>query len=267
MLKRNQRVVVSNLKTLSEMKESYLSETTLSAWGAFARASTGDQLNLALLQLIEYLGHPSTVIIYMANVEVSRYSKAEAPLTEPQLKNLEIAFQKSLYEITKPFWEVISIEMVKKLLSQPQIFSSFCALIGYADVNSFLVTTQIYTIPYLVLYRKPEIIQRISDASNTAAGGTGDSEMFKKELLLRKDILAPVLALLLIQDVEDVEGNAEALLNVVSEDFGTREELRLRNFLRRDGMQIAVEVLKASDPENKAKNDRVSTAWRCVHRE
>lgn len=99
------------------------------------------------------------------------------------------------------------------------------------DVVEFLRATQIYTLPYLVLARQRDVIKRIADANDG------------KELqILCHDNIAPILSVLLVQDVENPEVNAQKLLEYVSPVFANSS---IGELVRPDAVPIAAELLKS----------------------
>ncbi|RPA73622.1 hypothetical protein BJ508DRAFT_216035 [Ascobolus immersus RN42] len=236
-LERNQRIVVSNLRALGERKEPHLLEATLVAWGELARVSKGEQLSLALLQMVEYLGSDYTVVYYMAQAE---------------LKSLERNFGKSLQEITAPFLQVLSVRIVLRAIARPQILESFCTLTGGGDVNAFLRSTAKLTLPYLVLSSRTDVIHRIARACDKDVG----------ELLSDGNVLPWILTRLLMVDCEDVEQNARRLLGGVSQELAA---LSWGGMCRGHTTVVGRELLREFNPaEVGGKNDRIVRALELV---
>ena len=85
----NQHIILDVLRTVSDQKDLALHETAILAWGQIARyvgksgissgprslytMSTGDEMNLILLKLVEYLGHTNALISGLAYDEVGAY--------------------------------------------------------------------------------------------------------------------------------------------------------------------------------------------------
>ena len=82
----NKHIVLDVLRTISDQNDLALHETAILAWGQIARyvgksgipcgsrslssISTGDEMNLVLLKLVEYLGHSNALISGLAYDEV-----------------------------------------------------------------------------------------------------------------------------------------------------------------------------------------------------
>ena len=91
----NQHIVLDVLRTISDQNDLALHETAILAWGQIARyvgksgissgsrslsrMSTGDEMNLILLKLVEYLGHTNALISGLAYDEVGGLLYASRP--------------------------------------------------------------------------------------------------------------------------------------------------------------------------------------------
>lgn len=132
-----------------------------------------------------------------------------------------------------PFWRSIAVSVVKDINARPQTAQLLCDLLGI-PVNEFLTLTQSYTLPYLVLYRKQDVIQRIAHARGP--GTTAFS-------MLSEDInISSILALLLIQTTNDVEDTALALLQTAAPEFN---EVNFTEVVRMEPILTAYELFKA----------------------
>jgi len=69
-LNRNRFILMDSLKMLSEGDDTVVQETCVLAWGQFGRISCDSELNIVLLRLIDYLGHPNEMVIGVAWNEV-----------------------------------------------------------------------------------------------------------------------------------------------------------------------------------------------------
>lgn len=212
------------LKHFSEQSPMNLTETWVLAWGQVARASRDRELNLALLRLVEYLGHSNQLVSAVAFNEL--LNTAEAHAIRPE-------------QLFDPFWRTIAHTAVKDLHSRPQIAQLLAELLG-VGVADFLVATQAHTLPWLVLDAQTDVVARISQAR-------GDADAHQAVL----DNMATVLPLLLVQGVRDVRGFVMEALKRVSPDFGV---LDLGDCLKMELIKIAVELLKNSGDGNGKKS-------------
>jgi serine/threonine-protein kinase ATR len=142
-----------------------------------------------------------------------------------------------------PFWGVVAIEPVEDLLVRPQSAQLLSDLLR-VSVSEFLIMTQSHTLPYLVKTRKIEVINRISDV-------TGEDNA---RLLMHKENLVAVLALLLQQNVPDMETYIMSLLKVVSRQFADVEFLSI---LQNGPCEQALHLLKAAAEADDSKKSRV----------
>lgn len=122
------------------------------------------------------------------------------------------------------------------------------------DLNEFLTHTQAYTLPYLVVQGKTEVIQKIAQASRKDRSVQAACH----------DNIASILPVLLVQDVPNVEENAMQQLEAISSEFASSS---LEELVRPDCLLIAAELLKTAvecsllKPEHK---ERIHKALRIV---
>ena len=105
-------------------------------------------------------------------------------------------------------------------------------------VADFLVLTQTYTLPYLVLLKKKDIVQRIAYARGQ--GSTAWSTCMDSANI------SSILGLLLVQQSNDLEISTMSLLCEVSEEF---RQVDLASLARIEPHLIAFELLKAAGDE------------------
>jgi len=133
---------------------------------------------------------------------------------------------------------------VKDLLVKPQTTQLMADLLGIS-VADFLVLTQSYTLPYLVLNGKVDVIKRISEARQ-------DPDNWA--ICLDPSNLAPILALLLVQDVPNLDSFVMGLFRRVSSDFKDHE---LVDLLKIEPMYQALYLLKAAGEADESRKSRV----------
>lgn len=114
------------------------------------------------------------------------------------------------------------------------------------SVAQFLVLTQSYTLPFLVLNQKFDVIQKISEARQD-----GDNY----SVCLDPSNLAPILALLLVQNVPDLDSYIMGLLRRVSSEF---KGLDLGDLTTIEPMYQALYLLKAAGQADESQKSRVS---------
>lgn len=110
------------------------------------------------------------------------------------------------------------------------------------SLSDFLKLIQRDALPYLVLYKRRGVVQKIAEVR-------GENDPWQP--ILDMNNLGPILALLLVQDVPDVEKNAMSLLRHISPHF---EGLNLGEIIRLEPVLICFELLKAAgDAEENVK--------------
>lgn len=217
---KNRHTALEYLRRLSSRDTLDAQETVIGAWGQVALTCGEQELNLVLMQLVEYLGHSNSLISSTAFEEI---------------ESLAAAKEQTTMDLFRPFWSSVALSAVRDLHSRPQKVQSLCELLRI-DIDRFLVLTQHYTIPTLVLTRKRDILQRIA-----AARGKGES--IHQLCVQPATNLAAILALLLNQPVADPEEEALRCLSDVSPSF---RGIDLTSLVKIDPVLAACEMLKQS---------------------
>ncbi|KAF6838930.1 protein kinase Rad3 (phosphatidylinositol 3) [Colletotrichum plurivorum] len=229
---RNRKNALSLLKAASEKDAVIFHETGVLAWSQLGRVVNGDELNLVLHQLLEYLGSSNNLISSCAFNEILNLAAA---------RNVT---PRGLFE---PFWRNLAYFTVKDMVSRPQI-SRMIAELMQISVNEFLLIIQTHALPWLVLMRKKDVIQKIAEARN------------------ERDIWAPildsanigsVLALLIVQDVPNIEQFVMSRLTSVSSHF---ELLPMVELMQSELVIIVLELLKTAGEADEARKARVVDA-------
>ncbi|ORX98750.1 hypothetical protein BCR34DRAFT_142938 [Clohesyomyces aquaticus] len=195
-------------------------ETIIMAYGQAARVCGDDELPIILLQLIEYFGHTNALISGMAYNELA--SIAEFFKTEP-------------VDLLRPFWRSIGFAVFKDLQTKPQKAQQLADLTEQS-VNNMLLSSQAETLPYLVLTKRKDVLQRIA----TARGAS-----IQDVCTQPRRNLAGILALLLCQPVDDIEKSAMEALFAVAPDFKANNQ-DLSFWIRPEAVLVACEVLKSA---------------------
>jgi serine/threonine-protein kinase ATR len=229
---KNRLEMLDFLKCLTDRNSLSEQETLVTTWGLIGRTCGEAELNLALVQLIDFLGHTHSLICGVAYHEILRLAEdlGRTPL-----------------ELFNPFWSSIATHVVKDLITRPQKAQQLSDLLGMS-VNDLLLRTQTDTVPYLLLARKKEVLQRIAQARGST---TGVQDLW----LQPPKNLAAVLSLLLVQQSPDVEQAAISLLQDAAPDFN---EAGLSAMVKVDPILIACEILKHAGDSQDAKKAQVS---------
>lgn len=162
-----------------------------------------------------------------------------------QISGLAAAAGYSPRQLFSPFWRSVAVTAIKDLHTRPQTAQLMADLLAMS-ISDLLQMTQIYTLPWLVLSKKKDIVQRISQA----AGANG-----AWEICMNGKNLAPIMALLLVQPVTDQEEFIMTLLKYVSlEGF---EKVDVLYLIRMAAIEIVFELLNASGEADESKKPRV----------
>ena len=143
-----------------------------------------------------------------------------------------------------PYWRTIAVTVVQDIYRRPQIAQQISDLLAMS-VSDFLSMTQVHTVPFFVLTKKQDILQRIADAC-------GQSIMV---LCREHNNLAATLSCVLLRTSSDVEGLVMALLNAVSPEFANVDCAEL---LKSEPQSTASELLKAAGENDEVTRPKVS---------
>ncbi|KAI4730691.1 hypothetical protein E4T49_01590 [Aureobasidium sp. EXF-10728] len=223
---KNRQVALNFLRALSTKDIVGQHETLILAWGrvAVSRVCGEKELNLALLRLVDYLGHPNSLICSLAYSELEDI--AEALSLSPQT-------------LLKPFYRSIAVAVIQDLTTKPQKAQQLSEFLGMS-VSHFLLLTQRDTVPFLVLTKKKDILRRIASARS--------AETSIQDICLQPPAnLAAVISTLLYQPSSDVEGNATRCLAEIAPGFQNSD---LGSLIRSDPVLIACEMLKTAGDED-----------------
>lgn len=146
-------------------------------------------------------------------------------------------------QLFAPYWRTIAPAVVNDLLRRPQVVQQLADILA-VTVAEFLVFTQTYTTPFLVLTKKREVLQRIADSSNRSS----------KQLCMDHSNLAAILACILMQDSEDIEGMIMALFSNISPEFA---KIHYTDLLKAEQPLTAAELLKAATDEDDSGKQKV----------
>lgn len=144
-----------------------------------------------------------------------------------------------------PFWDSVAIAAVKDLLSRPQT-SQLMADLLEVTVPEFLILTQAYTLPWLVLWRDGKTIKKIAQARN--------DEPWR--VCTDNANIVHIMALLLVQDVQNIESHSMSALKCVSSDFEKRG-LGFAFLLKMDPSSTFLHLLKVAGHADDSKKSRV----------
>ncbi|KAK0703579.1 hypothetical protein B0T26DRAFT_658923 [Lasiosphaeria miniovina] len=231
-IKRNQANGLSILKSLSDKDAAELHETCIMAWGQVGRVVSDDELNLVLIKLVQYLGHRNMIVSAFAFSEILNLASSRGV-------NVRRLFQ--------PFWASLAFSVAKDMVSKPQTTRMVAELLQ-TGVPDLLRHLQTHALPWLVLTKKRDVIQKIAEAR-------GEEESWQP--CLDNINLPSILALLLIQDAPNIAEHSMSSLRQISSHF---DRFELVELLRTDPISIALELFKAGGDANEARKAQVRNA-------
>ena len=204
-------------------------------------------MNLVLLKLVEYLGHTNALICGLAYDEVGSTLCVKVSCNANSVKIQRISNHSpfSAMKLFAPYWRTIAVTVVQDLHRRPQIAQQISDLLGM-NVSDFLTLTQVHTIPFFVLTKNHDILQRIADAC-------GQSIM---ALCREHNNLAAILSCVLLRSSSDLENLVMTLLNAVSPEFNNVDCTEL---LRSEPQATASELLRAAGESDEIKRNKASS--------
>jgi serine/threonine-protein kinase ATR len=209
-------------------------------------------MNVVLLRLVEYLGHTNPLICGVAYDEVGKIPIIGVATNVFKIQKLTKCQSFEAMRLFMPYWRTIAPNVVKDLLRRPQVAQHLSDLLAMS-VPEFLCLTQVYTIPFLVLTKKRDILQKIADACDLTI----------MPLCMDHNNMAAILSCILLQAAEDTENLIMALFNAASPDFNQIDHVEL---IRAEPILTASELLKAASEDNPSLKSRVSTKLLCFVR-
>lgn len=236
LIHRNREMVLELLRSISDKDQIHLQETWILAWGQIGRVLNDDGLGLVLLRLVKFLGHANPVISAVAFNEILKLAKARG--TTPE-------------RLFNPFWDDVAIAAVGCLLVRPQTTQLMADILGIS-VTQFILLTQSSTLPHLVLAGQLDVIARITQARE-------DDESFRTCMEPRN--FASILALLIVQDIPNVEALTTSLLRAVSPRF---REMDFTDWMRTEPAVLGLRLLKLAGQAPDNAKSRMHLAFRLL---
>ncbi|KAF4435407.1 putative UVSB PI-3 kinase [Fusarium austroafricanum] len=232
LISRNRKNSIAFLKSTSDKNQSNLTETFIMAWSQLGTVVWEHELNLVLIKLLEYLGSSNNIVSACAFNE---------------LLNLADARRVTPRRLFEPFWPNLAYMATKDMVQRPQMSRNIAELLQ-VSVNELLLLIQTHALPWLVLDKQKDVIQKIAEARQ-------ESEIWLP--LIDPANLAATVALLLIQDTEDIAGFAKSRLDELSTHFQTEP---LVNLLQVEPVLTVIELLKAAGDTDESRKAPVRKA-------
>lgn len=149
------------------------------------------------------------------------------------------------FRLFAPYWRTIAPMVIQDLHCRPQVVQHVSDLLSMT-VPELLKETQAFTIPYLVLTKKGDILQKVADACRQSI----------RTICMEHINMASILTSILLCPSEDVEGMAVTLLRSASSEF---DQINCAELVRTEPVLIASELLKVAGDADKYKESKVST--------
>ncbi|KAG5942731.1 hypothetical protein E4U59_000920 [Claviceps monticola] len=231
---RNRQNTIALLKSSSgqDKDKPHLVETRIMAWGQIGRVVCEEELNLVLIQLVDYLGNNNSIVSAFAFNEL--LNLAEARNTTPR-------------RLFEPFWKSLAYMATKDMIQRPQRSRAMAELLQIS-VNELLLLIQTHALPWLVLDKQQDVIQRIAEARQ---------DKDPSNLIMDAPNLASTLSLLLVQDTDNIEEFTKSRLDLVSPHFAS---VSLLETFQTEPVVTTLELLKAAVNADETKQALVRRA-------
>ncbi|KAI3397802.1 hypothetical protein diail_10335 [Diaporthe ilicicola] len=235
-LNRNTANALTFLRTISDKNQPNINETSLMAWGQLGRVVSDEGLNLVMVKMLDFLGHQNPIVSAVALNEIT---------------NLAASRRTTPRRLLEPFWRSLAYSTVKDMLSRPQTMQMVADLLR-TSVTELLLLIQSHALPWLVLHRKRNIIQKFSEARR-------DEHL--QDMFLDETNLSAILARLFVQDEANIEQYSMSMLIDVCPTFsGTT----LKEVLKTSPVLTILELLKMSVEGDNSTKDSARSALNMV---
>lgn len=134
----------------------------------------------------------------------------------------------------EPFWRYLAFSATKDMITRPKLTRLLAELLEMST-SELLLHIQSYALPWLVLTKKRDVIEKIAEAR-------GEKEAWQP--CLESGNLGPILALLLTQETSDVQQYSMDLLRNISSHLD--KSGGLVELLRIEPIPTILELLKAA---------------------
>lgn len=222
--------IFSILADIKSSEGQYVSEAVIHAWGHLGKVVEGERLNLILMCLIEFLSSENTYLTSSSFCQLQAIAKSRGI---------------TCLELMSPFWPTISVSVAKRHTSHFQFMENFADLLNIYP-NDFFSQTHRYTVPFMVLTRRKVVLEKIAMALG-----------WQIEKLLIHDI-SKIVAVLLVHESSDIGAFVMQSLIEVHQPF---KNVNLQQIINTNRLDIAFEVLKLHDPDDREKSRRISKVF------
>lgn len=156
--------------------------------------------------------------------------------------------------LLRPFWDDIAIEAVKDMKTKPQTVQYMADLLKIS-VTEFLVQYQKFTLPWLVLWQRKDVIDRIAKAYNKESW----------RMCMEPSNVVPILARLLIQEVPDLDTYTASMMRKAAPP-NIDYKLDAAFFFRIDASELFLHLLRLDVGADVSMVMRVGALGHCADR-
>ncbi|EGX95160.1 phosphatidylinositol 3- and 4-kinase, putative [Cordyceps militaris CM01] len=234
LLSRNRKLTIGLLRQCSDRDPAHFVESRIMVWGQLGRVMPENELNLVLIKLLDYLGSSNSF---------------EAAVAFNELLNLADSRSTTPRRLLEPYWKSLAYMATKDMVRGPQRSRAIAELLQIS-VNDLLLLIQTHALPWLVLDKRTEVIQKFAEARQDSLGW---------EPLMDNANMAAILSLLMIQETDDIETFVKSRLNDVGLHLPDR---RIVDLLQIEPVLIAIELLKAAGQADGARKETITEALR-----
>jgi HEAT repeat protein len=223
----------------SNSREKPLLETTVMAYSEIGKVTTQTELSYVLSYLVDFLGHNNSFI---------------AALAYRQILSIAVAHGQSTWQMFSPFWPTISIKIIEQMRSRPQILQRLADILEIRD-SVFLIRTQKFTVPFLVLGRHRDVLEQMS-----LKMGVQVWEMLKENMPY-------ILAGLFTQDARRTEEGIQFLVALMASNKSSetvKPTIDTKSLIFSTRTPLTIELLKMLASESDARRERVFQALQIV---
>ena len=206
------------------------------AYSEIGKVATQNDLSFILSTLVDFLGHNNSFIAALAYREILAVAQAHG---------------QSTWQIFSPFWPSISIKVVEQMRSRPQILQRLCEILDIRD-SMFLMRTQNYTVPPLVLGKHRDVLEQLSQ------------KMGVRVWEMLNDTMPYILAGIFTQDNRPTGTKTDFLVELMATNKDVKLTFDTKSLISSCRTPLTVELLKMLAGESDAKRERVFQALQTV---
>ena len=233
-LSENRRVITRLVRNFASEKP--LLETTVMTYAEIGKVATQNDLSFVLSFLVDFLGHNNSFIAALAYREILAVAAAHG---------------QSTWQMLSPFWPSISVKVVEQMRSRPQILQRLSEVLDIRD-SMFLVRTQNFTVPSLVLGKHRDVLEQLS------------SKMGLRVWEMLKDNMPYILAGIFTQVSQSKRTNIDFLVELMATNKDLKLTFDTKSLVSSCRTPLTVELLKMLVNEAEEKRQRAFSALQNV---